>query len=225
MKVYAARADRAEAAGWEALLALLDSKRRDKVHRIKNEAERNRSIYAGLLLRYAFLEAGYTKQEWQNIQIAEKEHGKPYFTGYDDFCYSLSHSGDWVLCATDAEPVGADIQQLRPYRIALAKRFYHEKEYQYLKEMTQEADQCSHFYKMWAAKESYAKLTGRGIGGGISNYITDKNYKWITDIMTGKTAFMRIYEAVPDHIISVCSFKDDIPKQLQVVPELDKRVL
>lgn len=80
---------------------------------LKNEQEKARSIFAGLLLRQAFLEAGYGIKEWQQIQIETGLHGKPYIKGYDAFQYSLSHSGQWVVCAVDTEPIGADIQEMK----------------------------------------------------------------------------------------------------------------
>ena len=142
MKIYASRVKDIEEKEYEDIFSMLDSSRRDKIHRMKNNAERNRSIMAGLLLRYAFLGEGYTTQDWKKVQIEQGKYGKPILKGYVGLHYSLSHSGDWVLCGMDSEPIGVDIQQMRPYRMELAARFYHENEYQRLCAITDEEDRC-----------------------------------------------------------------------------------
>ena len=62
MKIYASRVKDIEEKEYKDIFSMLDTGRRDKIHRMKNKAERNRSIMAGLLLRYAFLGEGYTTQ-------------------------------------------------------------------------------------------------------------------------------------------------------------------
>lgn len=220
MRIYAAKVEHMESVQ-EELISLLDSNRRDKIHRIKNEAERNRSIYAGLLLRYAFLKEGRTQSEWSQITITTGQYGKPELTGYGEFHYSLSHSGEWVICAVDNRPIGVDIQQMRPYRIQLAKRFYHEKEYEYLCNITDENLRKMNFYQMWAAKESYAKLTGRGIGAGINKYLVEENYEQITDCDEMVTAFMKIYHSIPDYVVSVSSYERTFSQQIGILQRND----
>lgn len=216
MKIYAAQVENM-VVGQEELVSMLDSNRRDKIHRMKNGTERNRSIYAGLLLRYAFLKAGYTQDDWSRIVVKSGQYGKPELAGYNEFQYSLSHSGDWVICAADSSPVGADIQQMKPYRMQMAKRFYHEKEYKYLCNITEEELRKLNFYQMWAAKESYAKLTGRGIGAGISKYLVQENYEQITDCEETVTAFMKIYHSIPDYVVSISSHKENFPQHISIL--------
>ena len=123
----------------------------------------------------------------------------------------------------DSELIGVDIQQMRPYRMELAARFYHENEYQRLCAITDEEDRCSQFYQMWAAKESYAKLTGRGIGGGIDRYVTEENYGRITDRETLVSAFMKIYHTISNHIVSVSSYQDEFPQQIMMITDNELR--
>ncbi len=223
MKIYASRVRDIEEKEYEDIFSMLDSSRRDKIHRMKNKAERNRSIMAGLLLRYAFLGEGYITQDWKKVQIEQGKYGKPILKGYVGLHYSLSHSGDWVLCGMDSKPIGVDIQQMRPYRMELAARFYHENEYQRLCAITDEEDRCSQFYQMWAAKESYAKLTGRGIGGGIDRYVTEENYGRITDRETLVSAFMKIYHTISNHIVSVSSYQDEFTQQIMMITDNELR--
>ena len=98
MKLYAAKTCRLQASEERNLRSLLDKDRRQKVSALKSGRERERSIFAGLLLRYAFLQAGYDLETWQQVEIGKGAYGKPYIAGHQEFHYGLSHSGDWVVC-------------------------------------------------------------------------------------------------------------------------------
>ena len=122
------------------------------------------------------------------------------------------------LTANDME-LGIDIQQMRPYQRKLAERFYHEREYQRLCEAEDEESRRKQFYQMWAAKESYVKLTGRGIGAGIDRYLTDENYRQITDETQSQSAFLKIYDMDTDYVVSACSYSNAFPQQLTIVED------
>lgn len=207
MKVYAAKICELQAAEEEPFCRLLDNDRAQKVSAIRSKRERIRSIFAGLLLRYAFLQAGYGIDAWQHVEIGKGTYGKPYIKGYHDFHYGLSHSGEWVICAADNMPVGADIQEIRPWKMTLAKRFYHKDEYNRLLVLgeTDLNRQTQEFYSMWAAKESVVKLCGRGIGAGISQFVTAEDYSYIYDNSEKRKYDIKQYYMLEGYIICICN--------------------
>ncbi len=201
------------------LCSLLDNSRIQKLSGIRNRKARMRSIFAGLLLRHAFLQEGYGKDAWQQVEITEEAYGKPYLKEYSAFHYSLSHSGEWVACAVDTMPVGIDIQEMKSWRMTLAKRFFHEKEYNRLLAL-QEFDinrQTKEFYNMWTAKESAVKWSGRGISGGIQQLLTNADYKFIYDIDQKQKIKIRQYCVSENYIVCVCSENDNFPDLPQQV--------
>ncbi len=112
----------------------------------------------------------------RELKIARTERGKPYFEGCDDIHFSVSHSGELFACAFAPFPIGLDIQEHVKRRgetdgeakercLKIAKRFFHLDEVDAL-----ELDTVSAFYKIWTAKESYVKLTGRGIDGEFADF-------------------------------------------------------
>lgn len=216
MQIYTAKIHKLQAVEEERLCGLLDGDRIQKVSGIKSSKERERSIFAGLLLRYAFLQAGYSSEVWRRAVIARGTYGKPYLKEYPKFHYSLSHSGEWVVCAADTMPIGIDIQEMKPWKLTLAKRFYHEEEYNRLLALEGEDQdrQTEEFYSMWTAKESAVKLDGRGIGAGIGQYVTDKDYNNICDRVNKQTYYTRRYDMLKGYMICVCSeaeFFPDLP--------------
>ena len=210
LRIYAAKlfdADTAE------LMPLLDRGRQEKAAAIKNRGERQRSVTAGLLLRYAFLQSGYSPAQWQHAEIIYGEYGKPGIKGLSGFHYSISHSEEWVICAVGDTPVGADIQRMRPWKLQMAKRFYSDSEYDRIVSFADARRQTECFYKMWTAKESYGKLTGRGIGEGISRYVTDREFAHVC----GKDTYpfpIRLYDTITDYIVCVCSRESYFPEEI-----------
>ena len=103
-------------------------------------------------------------QDWR---IVERDGGKPYFPDHPGILFSVSHSGDYWVCAIAPEEVGLDLQEENQTKRAekLAKRFFHPHEQAYLKSVD-----YRDFTRIWAAKESYLKYTGEGIAGGISHF-------------------------------------------------------
>lgn len=102
--------------------------------------------------------------------ILRKEHGKPYFADEKMPCFSVSHSGAYLVCAVSACGIGVDLQQTVLPKNRVAERFFHPEEAEYVKKGGQEA-----FFEVWTAKESYVKYTGRGIDGGFSHFSTVEN--------------------------------------------------
>lgn len=123
MQIYIAKTYELTAEEEERLCELLDRDRIQRVAEIRSRKERARSIFAGLLLRYAFLQAGYEAAVWRQAKIGRESYGKPYIIGISDFHYGLSHSGDWVACAADTAPVGIDLQEMRPWKLTLQSGF------------------------------------------------------------------------------------------------------
>lgn len=219
MKIYIAQMFGVQKEKERQLCALLDSSRVQRLDEICSEKERMRCIFAGLLLRYAFLQEGYGIDAWQQVDIAKGTYGKPYLKGYPTFQYSLSHSGKWVACAVDTIPVGIDIQEIKSWKITLAKRFFHEEEYNRLLAL-QESDmdrQTRAFYSMWTAKESAVKWSGRGIGGGIRQLLTDADYKSIWDVDQKQQIKIKQYDVSENYIVCVCSENDNFPDLPQMV--------
>lgn len=91
--------------------------------------------------------------------------GKPYFRNLP-FYFNLSHSGSYVLCGLSMEEIGADIQQHCGKDVGkLGRRFYSKRESDALEQAGAEREKL--FYRLWARKEAYGKLTGEGIGQAL----------------------------------------------------------
>lgn len=86
--------------------------------------------------------------------------GKPYIPDCD-LQFSISHSGDTVLCGIHDKAIGADIEKTRPYNDRVAKRICSPAEYAYIN------GDSTRFLEVWTRKEAYAKLTGKGLSASL----------------------------------------------------------
>ncbi|MDR3320659.1 MAG: 4'-phosphopantetheinyl transferase superfamily protein [Desulfovibrio sp.] len=72
--------------------------------------------------------------------------------------FNLSHAGDYVVLATAQNEVGVDIEPVHAYEDAVAERCLTPEEHAWRKRRGGKWA----FYKLWTAKESVMKATGKG---------------------------------------------------------------
>lgn len=130
------------------------------------------------------------------LQYRFGPHGKPEIVDFPMY-FSLSHSGDYVLCAVSDREVGADIQKLQAAGFSkLASRFFTEAEYQALEKCVDEAERQKLFFRLWTKKEAYGKLTGQGVAAILNRDVCftpdiDINEKSSRSFPEGKTVSER----------------------------------
>ncbi len=96
------------------------------------------------------------------IEFGVSEHGKPYAKGLDVH-FSISHSGDYAVCAVSDKEIGADIEKIRNINPEASKRFACENEKIYIN------SHADGFFEIWTLKEAYFKCIGTGLGADIKN--------------------------------------------------------
>lgn len=170
----------------ESMLQKLDEARREKVTSAKTVQGKVAELGAGLLLQKAV-------QDWRRdkpgqspqirlctvsdllLEPAEPlsltyrygEKGKPYFENIPLF-FSLSHSGEYVLCAVSRRELGADIQKIQSAdALKLANRFFSESECRILEGCESHWERQRLFFGFWTRKEAYGKLTGEGLAATL----------------------------------------------------------
>ena len=141
-------------------LRLLPPERREKALRCRRQEDRLRSAAAGLLLARYARQLGFDRFP----ALREGAYGKPYFPDAPQAQFSLSHSGGYAALAMSSLPVGVDIQEIRPERVPVAMRFLTDYEQAQLAALPP-AEQVQVFFRLWTVKESYGKMTGRGLLG------------------------------------------------------------
>ncbi len=102
------------------------------------------------------------------------EKGKPFLQGCPWY-FSLSHSGDYVLCAFSRREVGADLQRIESVDTGkLAGRFFAAQECKALEACGTERSGRRLFFELWARKEALGKLTGQGVAGMLGRNMLER---------------------------------------------------
>ncbi len=165
--------------------------RKKKIDRYKFDSDKRLSLGAGILLNRAIAEWGLSgkvcilETEYgkpylaplgadatvQNLEVLSWGD-KP--EENSSVCFnlphvSLSHSGTMALCVISGREVGCDIQKIDKYEENIVKRFFAKEEIDVLCKPTLEAEAdlsdstAELFYNIWARKESYVKMKGKGL--------------------------------------------------------------
>lgn len=99
-------------------------------------------------------------------EMARGPQGKPFFPDLPQYHFNVSHSGTLALCAVGDEPVGVDLQVVRPRREKFLDRLLSPEERIWLRERW---DSPEAFTQLWTLKESVCKYSGRGLTQPISD--------------------------------------------------------
>ena len=171
---------------------------------MKQEKSRKQSMGVGLLLQKVL-----ALYHMQDSQVFVGEHGKPMVDGLE---FSLSHSGNLVICAVSDKPVGCDVEKIRKAPKGVAKRYYSDTERAYLSRFLED-EYDREFFRLWTLKESYVKMTGEGLRVPFDAYemvadqcACDWHESCMRVLREGKAQACYLSSIVlHGHIISICA--------------------
>lgn len=141
--------------------------RRRKIALLKNEKEKRRSLGAAFALNAALSRHGLCEKDMEYILGTQ---GKPVFCDYPELHFSLSHSGDYAICSLGELELGCDIERMRPDKMRVADCFYTEEEKAWLYQAKGAEEQESRLFRLWTMKESFLKVTGRGMSLSLRDF-------------------------------------------------------
>lgn len=123
----------------------------DTAQKVKNflPEDRKRTLAGRYLLKKIIKEI-YGRE---GFELSYNENGKPEL----DFCFfSISHSGNYAVCAVAETPVGIDIENTGRFKRREKYMFFTDNETRYVNER----DSARRFCIIWTRKEAYIKALG-----------------------------------------------------------------
>ena len=175
------------------------------VSSVRPESALARKLVARAL--HAFLGRAPSPEELAGETRAEG--GKPYFPAFPDFHYNISHSGSYVVCGYGAQPIGIDIEKIpdkAERAAAIARHFYSEQEKNALNGLT-DLPMRRLFTRFWTSRESYIKLTGRGLSEPFKSFYPDLTAGRIySENERGREIFITECEAPEGYCMSICTY-------------------
>lgn len=198
---------------------LLSPYRQQKLACLKQEKDRMRSLGAGIALNHAL--AAYGLEEG-SVMYEIGEWGKPSLKNHPDIHFSLSHSGDYAICSIGNRPVGNDIERIKAGRLKVADRFFTPEELKFMYAAQEEAEIVQRMFCIWTMKESFLKVTGRGISFPLNSFSIEadeeKNGIHVKHSLNKMNYYMKEYSEIPDYRVAVCCEESkDIADSMKLV--------
>lgn len=111
------------------------------------------------------------------------EHGKPFILGHPEIHFNMSHCREAALCVVSNQPVGVDIESIRPYKESLVRYTMSDDEVQcILAHPRPEVE----FTRLWTMKEAKLKRSGEGIRSDMKAVLTgDEVFKTVINEKKG----------------------------------------
>lgn len=132
----------------ELAMRILPPNRRERLMKLQLEEKRREPLCAYLLLCLALWE----QYRWRGFpEIVENSMGKPYFPEHPEVHFNLSHTTGAVLVGISDQPIGVDIEKIRPVSQRAMRR---------LADVSTERA----FFQNWVRREARTKRSGNGIG-------------------------------------------------------------
>ena len=183
---------------YDFLYRMVPEKRREKIGKRQDPAEKRRSLAAGALLMYA------AKREGIPCETAEDRFGKPFFTKASDVYFSLSHSGNYAVCLIGGSKAGCDTQRYSTGRLSVAARFFAKEECKYIFSRHGSERRERAFFRIWTMKESFVKAHGEGLRLPLSSFSVIPERSGARMVYQGMPYRFFEYKKLPNHALSIC---------------------
>lgn len=174
------------------LIRYITPERKHRIAYLHKDSDKQLSLYVEILCRYA---VGVTLNCSPNeIKIKKTERGKPYVLPHKNgsIKISLSHSGDYVVCAIASENIGVDIEKIKEFPFEIIELVFDVSEREYI-DKAQDKQKAS--YMLWTRKEALLKKEGLGLIDEIKQFNVLKS--------NSNNLFQTIQ--IHNHILTVCS--------------------
>ena len=101
------------------LWLLLSEEERIDLNKIRDTTRRQLKLHAHARLRQEA--AGLLHMQPADLIFSKGEHGKPFLTQDKSLHFSLSYTKDAAVIALAEQPIGIDIEKIRPHRMRFTK--------------------------------------------------------------------------------------------------------
>jgi 4'-phosphopantetheinyl transferase len=145
----------------------------DRAKKYNDTDARNRYVQAHVFLRKAL--SVYLNILPADIAIEYTAYGQPVLAEHvhaRHVFFSLSYSGAMVMIGLSGNPVGVDIEQIKPIDNIneVASNIFSAAEQEVLMRITPPVEKQQYFLKVWTLKEAFIKGTGLGVSYGMQRF-------------------------------------------------------
>ncbi|MEC1602212.1 4'-phosphopantetheinyl transferase family protein [Bacillus halotolerans] len=218
MKIYGIYMDRPlSQAESDRLMSFVSAEKREKCRRFYHKEDAHRTLLGDVLVRSVISEQYQLNKA--DIRFSAQEYGKPCIPDLPNAHFNISHSGHWVIGAFDSDPIGVDIEKMKPISLGIAERFFSKKEYSDLLSKHKD-EQNDYFYHLWSMKESFIKQEGKGLSLPLDSFSVrlHEDGRVSVELKEHHTpCFIKTYEVDPGYKMAVCAARPDFPEDITMI--------
>jgi 4'-phosphopantetheinyl transferase len=220
MKIYAVKILDISEENLDKLCLLIDSEKKCKIKKIINKKDKISTLIGEIVIRTLIIEKLRISNKY--IKLNKNQYGKPYLKDYPNFNFNISHSGDFVVCAIDNNPIGIDIEEVKYIEYEdIAKNFFTAHEFDYITK-DDSFNSLSRFYEIWTLKESFVKCCGQGLAIPLKSFSIDideyKNIRVVNDDKHKDYIFKSVTMKI-NYKISICSLSKEISNDITIIDQ------
>lgn len=220
MKIYAVKIMDISEKKLEALCLLISSKKKRKIEKFVNKNDKIRTLIGEMLIRSIIVQELGIRNK--HIIFEENHYGKPYLKGYPIINFNISHSGYFVVCAIDEQPIGVDIEEVKPIEYEdIAKKIFTIHEFMYITKQNSDL-QLSKFYEIWTLKESYIKCCGQGLSTSLKSFSIDIDQNETINVIINNEHneyACKKLEIESGYKMAVCSVNKEISDNVEMIDQ------
>jgi 4'-phosphopantetheinyl transferase len=149
---------------FNSLLPLISTEKKERIKKFHSYKDSRNCLLGDVLARVELCKA--TELINKQLEFSVTKYGKPFLINTSHVHFNISHTGNYVACALADEPVGIDIELIKPADLKIAERFFTPDETAYI--MADE--QTIRFYEIWTKKESQIKWEGLGLSKPLTSF-------------------------------------------------------
>ncbi|MCI8661134.1 MAG: 4'-phosphopantetheinyl transferase superfamily protein [Lachnospiraceae bacterium] len=204
----------------ELLSSFLSVNRQQKIQRFRYAQGKALSLGAGLLLDYGLREYGLREKD---VVLSYGSDEKPYLQDYPMIHFNLSHSNSMAMAVFGDQEIGCDVEQIGTPDYRIVRRFFAEEEAEVIEEQINDREKTRMFYRFWTLKESFLKVTGKGIRMPLNDFSillgSAIQVKYIGEIKP--YTFQEFF--LPDYQAALCikGIRREIPTKIQFLAPQD----
>ncbi|MBS5984143.1 4'-phosphopantetheinyl transferase family protein [Clostridium butyricum] len=214
MQIYAISIEDVNLSKFNILLNKISLDKCKKVENFMHFKDKVRGILGEALLRKILISEYDLKNS--DIKFIFNDYAKPFLES-KNIQFNISHSGKWVLLGIDDNLIGVDIEEVKDINYKeISESIFNYNEFLYIKNST---SKLHTFYKLWTLKESYIKMIGKGMSIQLKSFKLKRcGYDtWKSNCQYYKVnVYYKNYILDNKSIVSICSFKDRFPNEIQI---------
>lgn len=148
------------------LISYVSKEKATQIKKLYNNMDKKLSLYAQVAVKLIIQkELGL---DINQISIVNDDLGKPYIEGHENIFFNISHTHNVIAIAFSDNRVGVDIEKETENSMGIAKRFFTEKENEYITNTT--VDPMKAFLEIWTKKEAFIKYLGLGLRKPLDDF-------------------------------------------------------